>query len=149
MEAIIFIGLQGAGKSTYYRERFFHTHIRLNLDMLRTRHRERILLQACLSAKQPFVVDNTNVLVEERALYIARAKQAVFQVIGYYFKVDIQAALKRNSGRTGRAVVPDKAIWATYNRLQVPQQDEGFDQLNYVTINGVNEFEVREWLDEV
>jgi predicted kinase len=149
MEAIILIGLQGAGKSSFYRERFFHTHIRLNLDMLRTRHRERILLQACLSAKQPFVVDNTNVLVEERALYIALAKQAGFRVVGYYFRADVQAALKRNSRRTGKAVVPDQAILGTYRRLQVPRQDEGFDQLYYVSINEANEFEVREWLDEV
>jgi predicted kinase len=102
MEAIIFIGLQAAGKSTFYRERFFNTHIRLSLDMVRTRHRERLLLQACLVAKQPFVVDNTNALAEARALYIVLAKQAGFRVVGYYFRTEIQAALKRNSGRTGR-----------------------------------------------
>lgn len=28
MEAIIFVGIQGAGKSTFYRDRFFNTHIR-------------------------------------------------------------------------------------------------------------------------
>jgi len=37
MEAVIFVGLQAAGKSTFYRERFFDTHVRINLDMLRTR----------------------------------------------------------------------------------------------------------------
>jgi hypothetical protein len=58
MEAIIFIGIQGLGKSSFYRERFFNTHIRINLDMLKTRRREQLLLQACLNAKQPFVVDN-------------------------------------------------------------------------------------------
>ena len=60
MEAIIFIGLQAAGKSSFYRDRFFNTHIRINLDMLKTRHREQMILQACLTAKQSFVVDNTN-----------------------------------------------------------------------------------------
>src|ERR1700732_3621890 len=60
MEAIIFIGIQGAGKSTFYRERFFDTHVRINLDMLRTRKREEQLLAACLDAGQSFVVDNTN-----------------------------------------------------------------------------------------
>ncbi|HWE94100.1 MAG TPA: hypothetical protein VG269_09070 [Tepidisphaeraceae bacterium] len=39
MEAVIFCGVQGSGKSTFFRERFFDTHLRLNLDMLRTRHR--------------------------------------------------------------------------------------------------------------
>ena len=41
VEAVIFVGLQGSGKSTFYRERFFDTHVRLSLDMLKTRHRER------------------------------------------------------------------------------------------------------------
>jgi hypothetical protein len=39
VEAVIYIGLQGAGKSTFCRERLFHTHVRLSLDMLKTRHR--------------------------------------------------------------------------------------------------------------
>ena len=37
MEAVIFVGIQGSGKSSYYKERFFRTHFRINLDMLRTR----------------------------------------------------------------------------------------------------------------
>ena len=41
MEAVILIGIQGAGKSTFYKDRFFNTHVRINLDMLKTRHREK------------------------------------------------------------------------------------------------------------
>ena len=33
MEAIIFTGLQGSGKSSVYRERFFTTHMRISLDL--------------------------------------------------------------------------------------------------------------------
>lgn len=33
MQAVIFVGLQGAGKTTFYKERFFATHLRLSLDM--------------------------------------------------------------------------------------------------------------------
>ena len=55
--------------------------------MLRTRYREELLLKACLDAKQPFVVDNTNPTSEERARYIEPAKQAGFRVFGYYFDV--------------------------------------------------------------
>ena len=76
MEAVVFVGLQGAGKSTFYRERFFNTHVRLSLDMLKTRHRERRLLRACVEALQPFVVDNTNPSRAERQIYIQAAKDA-------------------------------------------------------------------------
>ena len=41
MEAIVFIGLQASGKSSFYKERFFSTHVRISLDLLRTRNRER------------------------------------------------------------------------------------------------------------
>jgi len=51
MQAIIFTGIQAAGKTSFYLERFFRTHVRINLDMLRTRHREWLLLNACIEAK--------------------------------------------------------------------------------------------------
>ena len=50
MEAVLLIGIQASGKTTFYLERFSRTHLRLNLDMLRTRRRERLLLAACLEA---------------------------------------------------------------------------------------------------
>ena len=46
MEAVIFVGLQASGKSTFYRERFSRTHVRINLDMLKTRHRETLAWRA-------------------------------------------------------------------------------------------------------
>ncbi|HEV8062248.1 MAG TPA: ATP-binding protein, partial [Gemmataceae bacterium] len=60
MEAVIFVGLQGAGKSTFYRERFSTSHLRINLDMLKTRHRESRFLAVCIETCQSFVIDNTN-----------------------------------------------------------------------------------------
>lgn len=112
MEAIIFCGIQGSGKSTFYLQRFFHSHVRLNLDMLRTRHRERILLQACLTAQQPFVVDNTNATRAQRGPYIRAAKAARFRVVAYYFETTIQDALARNQRREGRARIPDAGVYA-------------------------------------
>ena len=149
MEAVIFIGIQGSGKSFFYKERFFHTHVRINLDMLKTKHRQQVLLNACLEAKQPFVVDNTNVTAQTRTYFISLAKAAGFRVVGYYFRSDVKAALLRNSQRVGIARVPDRALLGTYKQLQVPSLEEGFDTLYYVRINEAGEFTVEEWLDEV
>ena len=77
MEAVIFIGMQATGKSSFYLARFFHSHIRINLDMLKTRHREGLLLRACLEMQQPFVVDNTNPTGEEIPLYPARPRRRI------------------------------------------------------------------------
>src|SRR5512133_3375599 len=114
MEAVIFIGIPATGKSTFYKERFFDTHVRINLDMLKTRHRETILLEACLRAQQPFVVDNTNILVRERARYIELAKAAGFRVSAYYFQSHLGEALQRNALRTGKANIPKPGVIAKY-----------------------------------
>lgn len=148
MEAVIFIGMQASGKSCFYKERLFDTHIRINLDMLHTRHREQLLVQACLEAKQPFVVDNTNPTAEDRARYIEPARAAGFRVIGYYFQSQIEECSKRNAGRTGK-VVPLPGLLSTYAKLTQPTLAEGFDELHYVRINSDGGFFVEEWKDEV
>ncbi len=147
MEAVIFAGIPASGKSTFYLQRFFETHVRINLDMLRTRHREHLLIEACIAARQPFVVDNTNVTREDRARYIVPAKAAGFRVVGYYFRSSIGESIERNRGRATARVVPDKGIAAKYHRLQLPAFDEGFDQLYYVTANAEGGFTVQEWAD--
>jgi predicted kinase len=96
VEAVIFTGLQATGKSTFYQDRFYKTHIRINLDMLKTRNKENILLEACIKAKQPFVVDNTNPTQEERKKYIDMAKAAKFKVVGFYFHSSVSEAISRN-----------------------------------------------------
>jgi predicted kinase len=140
MEAVILIGIQGAGKSTFYLQRFLDTHIRINLDMLKTRYREQVFLQACLLAKQPFVVDNTNVLASERAQYIVPAREAGFRIVGYYFPVPVRHAIGRNQKREGKKKIPVKGILGTYKRLQPPRREEGFDVLHCVTVTETNEF---------
>lgn len=149
MELVVFIGIQATGKSAFYQQRFFDSHIRINLDMLKTRRREQILLAACLEAKQPLVVDNTNVTRESRAGYISQAKASRFSVVGYYFKSALQSAIERNDQRIGKARVPHRGIVATHRKLELPSYDEGFDRLFYVEIGDDGAFIVKDWSDEV
>lgn len=149
MEVVVFIGIQATGKSAFYQRRFADTHMRINLDMLKTRRREQILLMACLEARQPFVVDNTNVTREARAGYISQAKESGFSVIGYYFKSALQSAIERNDQRSGKARIPVKGIVATHRKLEPPNYDEGFDRLFYVEIGDDGVFIVKDWDDEI
>jgi predicted kinase len=134
MQAVIFIGVQASGKSTFFKERFFDTHVRISLDVLKTRHRERIFLNACLQSSQKFVVDNTNPTIEDRKRYIVLAKEAKFEVIGYYFSSKITDSIQRNQLRPEHKRIPEAGIRAAYYKLQIPALSEGFDKLCYVKI---------------
>jgi predicted kinase len=150
MEAVIFVGIPGSGKSTFFVERFFATHVRINLDMLKTRHREMMVLTACIEARQSFVVDNTNITAAERARYIPLARQAGFRVVGYYFQSSLAASLERNQQRTGKASIPRKGVFARYHQLELPRFAEGFDQLYSVQIDpSTKRFTVEEWMNEI
>ena len=149
MEAVIFVGLQGSGKSTFYKERYFTTHIRLNLDMLKTRHRETRLLQFCIETKQPFVVDNTNPTRGDRSVYLHAAKNAGYRSIGYYFRSRFEDCKRRNEQRTGSEQIPLLGILSTARRLELPNRSEEFDDLFYVRIDEENRFVIEEWKDEV
>ena len=149
MEAVVFVGLQASGKSSFFRVRFQDTHVRLNLDMLRTRTRERILLNACLEAKQPFVVDNTNPTAADRQRYIEPSKAAGFTVIGFYFPAKMEECLARNEKRAGKKRVPDLAIRGVAKKLERPVPGEGFDALFYVRPDGAGGFTVEEHDNEI
>lgn len=146
VEAVIFVGVQGSGKSTFYRERFFDTHVRINLDMLRTRHREELLFAACLAARQPFVIDNTNPTAADRARYVGAAREVGFRVIAYFFETSLQDAIRRNNQRTGKQKVPVPAITGTIRKLQFPAREEGFDAVCRVTISSDGAFVVSQAL---
>ena len=145
MELVLCIGIPATGKSTFCRERFYDTHVRLNLDMLRTRHRERLLFKACLEAKQPVVGDNTNVTRAERAAYIVPAKAAGFRVTAYFFRSRVAEALERNRLRSGSARIPDKAVLGMCGRLELPALAEGFDRLLFVQMLDAGGFAVQDW----
>jgi predicted kinase len=132
-EAVILVGIPGGGKSTFYRERFQATHAHISLDELKTRARERTRLEECIAAGRSFVVDNTNTLAAERAVYIEAAKRAGYRVIGYFFDIALREAQRRNAKREGRAKIPPAGVGGMLKRLQRPELSEGFDELIVLT----------------
>lgn len=149
MQAIIFIGIQACGKSTFYQHEFSLTHVRINLDMLKNRHREQRIFETCLEIQQRFVIDNTNPTKLDRQRYIEPAKQHKFKVIGYYFESRVRDAIERNQQRPIAQQIPDKGIGGTAKRLELPTYSEGFDELYYVRLLPEMQFSVEKWQDEV
>ena len=134
MEAIFFCGIQASGKTTFYKENFFKTHVRISLDLLNTRRKENIFLRTCLQTQHRFVIDNTSSTKKERLVYIEKAKQFKFKIRGFYFQSTVGKAITRNKNRTGKEFVPPVGIGGTYKRLQVPAFEEGFDELFKIKI---------------
>ncbi|MBF9224118.1 AAA family ATPase [Hymenobacter ruricola] len=145
MQALIFCGIQASGKSTFYCQRFLNSHVRISLDLLRTRHREARLLQFCLETQARFAVDNTNPTAAERQRYIGPAKAAGYAVIGYYFSSSAEAALLRNRQRAPAEQVPAAGIRGTRARLELPSYAEGFEELYFVRIDDDGRFVVEPW----
>jgi predicted kinase len=148
MEAVIFCGIQATGKTTFFKEKFFKTHMRISLDQLNTRNKELRFIETCIATFHPFVIDNTNPSPEERAKYIAIAKANKFKVIGYYFQSRLTDALEGNNQRLGKEKIPEIGIRGTFKRLSLPSINEGFDELYYVTAEN-NTFTVKEWSNEI
>jgi predicted kinase len=134
MEMVVFSGIQGTGKTTFFHQHFSSTHVRVSLDVVRTRNREDILLFACLAAQQSIVVDNTNPTVEQRARYALLARAAQFRTRLYFFDASLEESLARNLLRPTEQQVPDIGVRGTYAKLQRPQRSEPFDEIVRVAL---------------
>jgi len=148
MEGVIFIGLQASGKSTFYIEYFFNSHLRISLDMLNTRRKENEFLKTALELQQRMVIDNTNPMVEDRKKYISQFKQRKYKTIGYYFKSELHPCLERNRLRHGKQRIPDVGLYSTLKKMEQPTFSEGFDELYYVEIKD-NKFIINKYKNEV
>jgi predicted kinase len=135
MQAVILVGIQGSGKSTFYEHRFSTTHLRISRDITGTAAREGRLVELCLRQKRDFVIDNTNATASTRAAYVQPALAAGFELVCYYFPPDVPNALRRNEARSGKARIPKVGIYTTAKRLQEPTFQEGFHRIFWVALH--------------
>jgi len=133
---IIFVGLQGSGKTTWYHEHFAATHVHVSKDLMpNARNRDTRQLgqiDEALAGGRSVVVDNTNPTVDSRAPLIALGRLHGARVIAVYFEAHVPTSLMRNRARQGKARVPDVAIFRTKKQLVPPSLDEGFDEIRII-----------------
>ncbi|MCG5219993.1 ATP-binding protein [Streptosporangium sp. KLBMP 9127] len=148
LEVAILVGLQGSGKSTFYRQALEATHVHVSKDDFRkARHRQRRqlrLIHEALEQGRSVAVDNTNPSPEEWRPLIDVAAEHGARVTGYWFPPDVDGSLARNAVREGRARVPEVGVFATLGRLRRPRPDDGFDRLFTVGFDGRGGFSIRE-----
>jgi predicted kinase len=134
-EVAILVGLPGAGKSTFYRQRLAATHRHVSKDLLQNvknkQARQDALVRDALRAGQSVVIDNTNVSPAERATVIAIARELGARVVGHYIEATTREAVARNERREDKkGRVPKVAIFTCAKRLVPPSVEEGFDALH-------------------
>ena len=130
---VIMIGLQGSGKSTFCITHY-PEYTRINLDTLRTRKKEHDALLQALNQKENIIIDNTNPTKGDRKKYIQAGRAQKYKIIGCFMQSELQDCIERNNARTGQEKIPEIAITCTYDKLELPDYAEGFDELYYVEI---------------
>lgn len=145
-EVVVLIGFQGAGKTTFFEQRFSDTHVLVSKDRLRNNRRperrQQRLIADALAAGRSVVVDNTNPSVAERAAIVATARSASARVVGYVFASSLEECMARNASRPPETRVPDVGIFATVKRFERPSRGEGFDELWSVRTVPARAFEI-------
>jgi predicted kinase len=134
MQLVMFVGIPASGKSTFYKQQFFHSHMRVSLDLFNTRNKERKFLTLAFLLQQRVVVDNTNVARADRSPYIVQAKANGYAVIGYYFESVLADCLERNERRSGKEKINRVGVVSKLQRLEPPHRSEGFDVLYTVRL---------------
>ncbi len=144
---VIIMGIQGSGKSTFYRKFLAKDFVRVNLDTLKTRQQEKLLIEKCLKNRKSFAIDNTNPTKQDRQRYIPSAKTTGYKIVGYFMESKLNECIARNNLRQGKEKIPITAIASTSNKLQMPSYDEGFDELYFVKNDGKT-MTISEWRDK-
>jgi predicted kinase len=146
VELVVFVGLQGSGKSSYFARRYAGTHLHVSKDLLghaRHKHDKQMrLIEQALRTGRSVVVDNTNPRKADRAALVELARSTAATPVAVWFTAPVGECLRRNATREGKARVPAVAIYTTVRKLEPPTLEEGFARIDEVRL-GEAGFEVR------
>lgn len=136
LELIIFVGLQAAGKSTYYHTHLAATHVHVSKDLMKNARdrdaKQHQMIEAALAAGRSVVVDNTNPTPVARAPLVEQGRRHGARVVAYFFETAVKDAVVRNRQREGKGRVPDVAIFVTARKLVPPTLAEGFEEVRVI-----------------
>ena len=135
-ELIVFVGLQAAGKSTYYHNHLAATHVHVSKDLMKNASnreaRQLLTIERALAEGKSVVIDNTSPTPEVRAPFVALARRFGARAVACFFECSVKDAIARNEKREGVARVPKVAIFTTAKKLVPPSLTEGFDEVRVI-----------------
>jgi len=86
-ELVVFVGMPGSGKSTYYKN-YLTDHINIEQDILKTRPKIMKELDKALKSGESIVINSTNSSQEKRQEYYEKALKDNYNIKVLYFLVD-------------------------------------------------------------
>ena len=150
----VMCGVPGCGKSTWARKHAIPGHSaiisrdRIRFDMLSPnddyfKYEDEVLeqfyKQINMAIESPWVdeiyIDATHLTEKARNQLLDNIDVfAATELVMVWFNVSLETCLERNAQRTGRALVPEKAIRNMYKSFQQPIYDEKYEYNNIIEV---------------
>lgn len=126
-QLVIFVGMPGSGKSSYYHQYLSATHRHINQDQLKTKDKVLKKLTEVMAKGESVVVDNTSPSQSTREIYYQLAEKYSYKVIIIYFISDGYGWNKLRSHP-----VPDIAYHGYFKKLNPPTRENTPGQVYYM-----------------
>jgi bifunctional polynucleotide phosphatase/kinase len=131
---------RASGKSSFFRKHFAPKYHHVNQDILKTRERCLQVAEEYLQSRRSVVVDNTNRNRATRAIWVALAARMDVPIRVFHFKTSIDLARHNNMYRAiygpkdepDRTILPLSAFTSYDTAFEMPEKDEGFDEIRTV-----------------
>lgn len=137
MNVIVMVGLVGAGKTTYAKK-YFPNYYRVSQDELGSRDACIKAATEILDKGRDLLIDRTNVSKEQRKHWIDLALYyGANAITAVYLHVDPEECVDRLTYRKDHPTIPVEMlhtkkrdiVYKFYNKLEIPQLDEGFSSI--------------------
>ena len=79
--------------------------------------------------------DATHLNAVSRNKTISRINVPIDEINVIYLKTPLEICLKRNSTREGRKLVPESVIKDMFNRIKIPEKEEGISKVYIIEDN--------------
>ncbi|KAI9293664.1 PNK3P-domain-containing protein [Neoconidiobolus thromboides FSU 785] len=138
LEVILLVGLPGSGKSHFYHNITKPLgYERINMDTLKTSKKCTTKLEELLTNAKSAVIDNTNLDIKSRELYITKAKEHKAKIRVILFNMNIDICYHNNLFRAYhptdkdeiRTPVPKMVYDISLKKYQEPTLSEGIDEI--------------------
>lgn len=137
LHCILFVGLAGSGKSTFYANYLAaRDYVRVNMDILKSSAKCLSVANQALASSKNVVIDNTNVDRASRANWLNLCRKMKAQPIIFYFKLPLEHIFHNHRYRKlhdPNNSVNEIIIYGQNKKLEPPTSDEGVVyQVNFV-----------------